>query len=43
MKYTTEKLNPNDRVRVSGRYELGIGEVLRLSETGGIYAADVVF
>lgn len=43
MSSTPEKLNPNDRVRVSGRYELGIGEVLRLSETGGIYAADVVF
>jgi len=36
-------LNPNDRVRVSGRYELGIGEVLRVSETGGLYVADVVF
>lgn len=33
----------DDRVRVSGRYELGIGEVLRLSETGGMYVADVVF
>ena len=33
----------DDRVRVSGRYELGIGEVLRLSETGGVYVADVVF
>ncbi len=32
-----------DRVRVSGRYELGIGEVLRISETGGLYVADVVF
>lgn len=39
----TEKLTPSDRVRVSGRYELGIGEVLRLSETGGLYLADVVF
>jgi len=39
----TEKLSPSDRVRVSGRYELGIGEVLRLSETGGLYVADVVF
>ncbi len=43
MSSAPEKLSPNDRVRVSGRYELGIGEVLRLSETGGIYAADVVF
>ena len=39
----TDKLTPNDRVRVSGRYELGIGEVLRLCETGGLYVADVVF
>jgi len=36
-------IRPDDRVRVSGRYELGIGEVLRLSETGGLYVADVVF
>ena len=36
-------IRPDDRVRVSGRYELGIGEVLRLSETGGVYVADVVF
>src|SRR6266571_221000 len=40
---TLEKLAPNDRVRVSGRYELGIGEVLRVCETGGLYVADVVF
>jgi len=33
----------DDRVRVSGRYELGIGEVLRVSESGGLYVADVVF
>ena len=39
----TEKLAPSDRVRVSGRYELGTGEVLRLCETGGLYVADVVF
>jgi superfamily II DNA or RNA helicase len=43
MNSTAKKLNPNDRVRISGRYELGIGEVLRLSETGGVYVADVVF
>ena len=43
MSATAEKLNTSDRVRVSGRYELGIGEVLRLSETGGVYVADVVF
>ena len=38
-----QSIAPDDRVRVSGRYELGIGEVLRLSETGGVYVADVVF
>ena len=43
MSPTVEKLNTSDRVRVSGRYELGIGEVLRLSETGGVHVADVVF
>ncbi|MHB8520516.1 MAG: DEAD/DEAH box helicase [Limisphaerales bacterium] len=41
--HPTSTLRPDDRVRVSGRYELGIGEVLRLSETGGVYVADVVF
>jgi SNF2 family DNA or RNA helicase len=43
MSVNPSSLNPNDRVRVSGRYELGIGEVLRVSETGGLYVADVVF
>jgi SNF2 family DNA or RNA helicase len=43
MTVNPSSLNPNDRVRVSGRYELGIGEVLRVSETGGLYVADVVF
>jgi SNF2 family DNA or RNA helicase len=43
MSINPSSLNPNDRVRVSGRYELGIGEVLRVSETGGLYVADVVF
>ena len=43
MSATAEKLNTSDRVRVSGRYQLGIGEVLRLSETGGLQVADVVF
>jgi hypothetical protein len=28
---------------ISGRYELGTGEVLRLCETGGLYVEDVVF
>src|SRR6476661_6255103 len=40
---TIPSLAPNDRVRVSGRYELGIGEVLRVCESGGVYVADVVF
>lgn len=40
---TLPSLAPNDRVRVSGRYELGIGEVLRVCEAGGLYVADVVF
>ena len=43
MNETLDKVIPNDRVRVSGRYELGIGEVLRVCETGGLYVADVVF
>jgi superfamily II DNA or RNA helicase len=43
MTQTSDKVTANDRVRVSGRYELGIGEVLRLSETGGVPVADVVF
>ncbi len=43
MTQPSDKVTANDRVRVSGRYELGIGEVLRLSQTGGVYVADVVF
>jgi superfamily II DNA or RNA helicase len=43
MSGSQHSIAPDDRVRVSGRYELGIGEVLRLSETGGVYVADVVF
>ena len=40
---TLPSLVSSDRVRVSGRYELGIGEVLRVCESGGLYVADVVF
>src|SRR5205809_645037 len=40
---TNPRVQRDDRVRVSGRYELGIGEVLRVCETGGLYVADVVF
>ena len=43
MSTATENLTVNDRVRVCGRYEMGVGEVLRVCETGGVYVADVVF
>ena len=36
-------LVPNDKVRVAGHPELGVGEVLRIAETAGFYQADVVF
>ena len=39
----TPSINPNDRVKVPSRPELGIGEVLRVSDFAGIYQADVVF
>ena len=39
----TPSLSVNDRVRISGRYEMGVGEVLRVCETGGVFVADVVF
>jgi superfamily II DNA or RNA helicase len=32
-----------ERVRVKGREDLGVGEVLRVSDTYGIYQADIVF
>ncbi|MBI5242660.1 MAG: DEAD/DEAH box helicase [Elusimicrobia bacterium] len=34
---------PNDHVRVPSRPDLGIGEVLRVSEVAGLYQADVAF
>ena len=43
MSAVRESLSASDRVRVSGRYELGVGEVLRLCETAGEEYADVVF
>lgn len=43
MSVATKNLTVNDRVRVSGRYEMGVGEVLRVCETGGENFADVVF
>jgi hypothetical protein len=36
-------VQPNQRVRVVGRDDLGIGEVLRVAESGGVYQADVAF
>jgi superfamily II DNA or RNA helicase len=36
-------VQPNQRVRVLGRDDLGVGEVLRVAESGGIYQVDVVF
>ena len=36
-------LKPNDRVKVQGRPDLGVGEVLRIAEFAGLYRADVVF
>ncbi|MEW5799667.1 MAG: helicase-related protein [Bacteroidota bacterium] len=32
-----------ERVKVKGREDLGVGEVLRVSDTYGIYQADIVF
>ena len=40
---TTYNIAQNDKVRISTRPELGVGEVLRVSETAGFYQADVVF
>lgn len=36
-------VQPNQRVRVVGRDDLGVGQVLRVAESGGIYQVDVVF
>jgi len=42
--YKTElSINREDRVRVPSRPDLGLGEVLRISDIAGIYQADVVF
>lgn len=43
MSHANGKISTNDRVRISGRYELGVGEVLRIAESAGDYVADVVF
>lgn len=39
----TSNISTSDRVRVMGRYEMGVGEVLRVCESAGEYVADVVF
>jgi len=38
-----QKLNVNDRVRVTGRWELGVGEICRLRDDDGFYIAEVIF
>lgn len=40
---TTHDITVKDRVRITGRYEMGVGEVLRVCESGGDYLADIVF
>jgi len=40
---STYNVQPNQRVRVVGRDDLGVGEVLRVTESGGVYQVDVVF
>ena len=37
------EIRVNDRVRVVGRYASGVGEVLRVQQSGGMVIADVVF
>ena len=38
-----QSLKVNDRVRVSGRWELGVGEVCRIREDEGFHIAEVIF
>lgn len=40
---TDTRHKPGEYVKVKGREDLGIGEILRVSEVYGIYQADVVF
>lgn len=40
---STSTLQPNQLVYVTGRQDLGTGEVLRVRESGGVYQADVAF
>ena len=39
----SRSIQANQRVYVPGREDLGIGEVLRIAESGGIDQADVAF
>jgi len=44
MSIETDKMfKTGDQVKISGRDDLGIGEVLRVSDVYGIYQADIVF
>ncbi|MFA7343240.1 MAG: helicase-related protein [Terrimicrobiaceae bacterium] len=38
-----QSLKVNDRVRVTGRWELGVGEVCRIREDEGFHVAEVIF
>jgi superfamily II DNA or RNA helicase len=40
---SSPELRVGDRVRIVGRYASGVGEVLRVQQTGGLLIADVVF
>lgn len=42
-KRKTKSAQVYKRVLIQGREDLGVGEVLRVSESGGVYQADVVF
>ncbi len=39
----SDRIRVSQHVRVYGRDDLGVGEVLRVRETGGVYQADVAF
>ena len=41
--HSDDRVKPNQRVFVYGQEDLGVGEVLRVCETGGTYQADVAF
>jgi len=38
-----QNIQPNTKVKIYGRDDLGVGEVLYVRESGGVYQADVVF